>query len=326
MNTADFEPDTSENPNVVGGLDRLVVWAGLAILAVLPTLFTVICTPWRAAPLLGGERPEGREGYVLGPGVFFVAAVIGAVLLSTMIDSADPDEPTNPATIEETFEEERSASSPFALGYELGQRAGERAEERAEENGETVLSDRLIAGLTSGNVWLAAGSLSPYFFMACLIAAFTGVAGRLCNVPAWNIRAAMGGGLYFVTSAMVLFTLLSEAADLIGFEASQLSSGTGLFFGLILLSPTLLLPWQTFWFVKRYTGASSHSSGLVTITTVGFAIVAFVIYSIVILFTLMNDIEELDASPTETVIEESLPEAEAPGPAVKPIPPSSPSP
>ena len=273
----DTDIDLSDK-NIVGGLDRFVIWVGLAVIAVLPTLFIVLFMPWRAAGLVAGEKPEGREGYILGPGVFFVVAVMSSVLLSSAIESPDPEPDPAQAQIEL---EEKQESSAFRYGFEIGQRSSERTSD-TENFFDTETT--LIEGITSGNVWLAAGSISPYFFFACLIAAITCLAARLSGVSNWTMRAAVGAGLYFVTSAIVVWTLLGEIIDFLIIGSPNFSAPAIAAIGILMASPIALLPWQTFWFVKRYANAPGHNSGLVAVGVTGTLLVGFIVWSVMMVF------------------------------------------
>ena len=93
-----FEVDVEEK-NLVGGLDRLIINVGVAIMAVIPTFFYSILLPKKLGPLLSGDtEPDGRRGMLLGPGVFFFLTTILTCLLYTSPSPRDKRQSRMPSS------------------------------------------------------------------------------------------------------------------------------------------------------------------------------------------------------------------------------------
>ena len=301
-----------EDKNIVGGLDRLVIWIGLAVLAVLPTLFIVTFLPWRAAPLIAGERPSGRDGYVLGPGIFFVTAIVSTFVLISMLDIPERASPAPAAEITADIPADPATTSPFQAGFKMGAQMGDEDGDAAEEDSPGI-GTRILTGIQSGNIWQAASSISPFFFAACFIAGITAAWGSVLRIPQWTLRAAMGGALYFATTYTVWFSLpIAIMKYLFGdIPSSELSSTAVIFLVLGFIVPLLALPWQTFWFVKAYTGTSAHKAGLATAGSIGTLVSVLII---VITVSTINAFTDAEAQN---------PEASSPAPVATPSSPKA---
>lgn len=228
-----------ENRNVIGGLDRLILNIGLAVLAVVPTFIMITVMPWRAATLLSGDQPEGRKGAILGPGVFFVGALTASVLLTGLIN------PSDAATAAEAASDALSSDDQPAS-------AGVRS--------------RLMAAMIEGDVWKAASVLFPFFIVGCGIAAISsGIGSLMLRVSAWTLRAATGAGLYYLTTMIILILAITTIEDFILPEDPD-SIQTAILGLSVLGLGVFMLPWQFFWFFKGYTNVRAHISGIHAIT------------------------------------------------------------
>lgn len=240
-----------ENRNVIGGLDRLILNVGLAILAVVPTFIILIAMPWRAAPLLAGEHAEGRQGAILGPGVFFVAALLAGYSLTALINPPDPVAVTEPA------------SEIAAAGEAIGETAA-TAEEQDRPGMNSSIRSRLMASIAEGNVWKIASLFFPMFVVACGIAALSsGVGSLVLRVKEWTLRAATGASLYYLTTLIVFVLMVSVIDDYVLPPFEERSTFQVAMLGLsVFVGGVALLPWQFFWFFKGYTGQRAHTSGI----------------------------------------------------------------
>ncbi|MEO9969316.1 MAG: hypothetical protein ABJG15_05725 [Hyphomonadaceae bacterium] len=286
----------AENKDIVGGVDRLMISAGLAILAVLPTLFIVTFMPWRAAQLLAADRPNGRDSYILGPGIFFVAAIVSTfILTSTIPDREQPIEPAAVEVVKDAQELERPRSA-FRAGFE----AGSRLKTDDEEDESLAIGARILEGFTSGNIWQAAASIAPFFLWACLIAGTSASWGAILRMPGWTLRAAMGGALYFATTFTVISALALNVLSYLFPDRSHIGAVPLLLIALFMVLPLFALPWQTFWFVKKHTGESAHKSGLLTLGTSISLLVIMSGFLVVQAFSDIRQRSETSALQTET--------------------------
>lgn len=259
------ELEDLEDKNIVGGIDGLVVSLGLAILAVLPTLFIVTFMPWRAASLVAGDRPSGRVGYILGPGIFFVAAIVSTLAVSSLVPNA-PSPPVASEQVIETNETTALTTSAFRAGLEAGRRNAQDEDE--EEDDGPSRGARILDGLSSGNIWKAAATISPFFLWACLIGGISCAWAAVLQVKKWTLRAAIGSGLYFATTFTVITVITVQIIRLVyGGEIEDLPNFTIGILAMVFILPILALPWQTFWFIKGFTGDTAHKSGLITLGT-----------------------------------------------------------
>ena len=307
------ELEDLEDKNIVGGIHGLVVSLGLAILGVLPTLFIVTFMPWRAASLVAGDRPSGRVGYILGPGIFFVAAIVSTLAVSSLV----PDAPSPPVASEqviETNETTAPTTSAFRLGFEAGRRNAQDEDE--EEDDGPSRGARILDGLASGNIWKAAATISPFFLWGCLIGGVSCAWAAILKVRKWTLRAAIGGGLYFAATFTVITVISVQSIRFIYGESAEdfpsLAIGI-LVTGLIL--PMVALPWQTFWFIKGFTGETAHKSGLITLgmtATLVFMASAFAIVSAFALTAPTTDRQtQLEPAEAQRQVIETPPSAEA---------------
>lgn len=81
----DLDPSSSEK-DFIGKLDSFIVGLGLTVMAFIPTQLFAIFRPDKLLPLIKRPFPKGRDGLVLGPGIFFVTATaLHSLILSRFI-------------------------------------------------------------------------------------------------------------------------------------------------------------------------------------------------------------------------------------------------
>ncbi|GLQ20775.1 hypothetical protein ACFFUB_01810 [Algimonas porphyrae] len=166
-----------EERNPLGGLDRLVTGAGLAIIAVFPTLFVAIFQPWKLAPLLIADDPDGRQGMILSPGAYFVLSL--AVILVFVGSLVTP---------------EIVQSNGGAIGPKL--------------------AVDVAAAAAEGDIWKTLSRIAPVFVAAVLFGilgrALTRFAGEW-----WDIRVSLRASFYAIATAIcwiILSSLIIDAA------------------------------------------------------------------------------------------------------------------
>ena len=67
--------------NIIGAIDRFATNIALAGLAIIPSCLIVIFMPWRLTPMIVNDKPDGRTGPLLAPGIFFPLTVISSIVL-----------------------------------------------------------------------------------------------------------------------------------------------------------------------------------------------------------------------------------------------------
>jgi len=227
-----FEVDIEEK-NLIGGLDRVVIIAGVAIMALIPTLFYLIFSPKKLGPLLSGDvEPDGRRGMLLGPGAFFFFTIILTMLVLNF---------TTPSVSAEsiTAQTDLSDSAAYQAGSSLGRKVA---------NIQSGIYDNIV----DGNIWSAIIFAIPIY----LFAVYLGILGRLIFKPVsdkWTHKDAMGAGLYVWSTWILIFIGGADIVSLTSHIEDIMLQGF-IILGLICFS-VLVIPWQYFWFVTYKTQA-----------------------------------------------------------------------
>ena len=81
-----MEHDPASDKDFIGTLDRSIVGLGLSFMAFIPTLLFAIFRPDKLLSLINSHFPKGRDGLILGPGIFFVlSTALHSLILSRFI-------------------------------------------------------------------------------------------------------------------------------------------------------------------------------------------------------------------------------------------------
>lgn len=164
----EFDLDVEEK-DVIGGLDRLLVNIGMAIIALLPTYFYLIFRPKVLCPLLLGEEVDGRAGLKLGPGVTFILSIL---FLLTM-------------------------------GYLFKDMAAPDVDPEAVKKG----ASRLREAISEGNIWRSIVLSLPFYFAALIIGLIFFLTHRLFGKTA-NLAQSISIGLYMISTLLFLMTFI----------------------------------------------------------------------------------------------------------------------
>lgn len=218
--------DTNEK-NAVGGLDSFVLNVALVALGVFPTLYALIATPWRLAPLLLKQEPDGRRGMLLGPGVFFVASI--TVIMLAAGSFATP----------ETIESNTGLIGP-------------------------AYSKSVSTAVAAGDAWRVAALIGPIYVLAVIIGAFASGLGRFIG-PSWTIAASLRASFYQMAASicwiLVSSTMIDATGVSIGAHLSQQLYAVNA--AAVLALPV----WQYFWFFKKTGNLSvARALGLAVLT------------------------------------------------------------
>ncbi|MGB6228597.1 MAG: hypothetical protein WBF53_00535, partial [Litorimonas sp.] len=110
----DIEDTEGGSGDTVNGVDRVLVGAGVAALALLPTYWLLIAHPARLAPRLDPHAQPAIRLPFLGPGLFFVSSLLFALLASSLLIAVI--EPPDEVRIEAA----RQTGAAFSIGAAIG--------------------------------------------------------------------------------------------------------------------------------------------------------------------------------------------------------------
>jgi hypothetical protein len=233
-----IEPEINpEERNVVGGIDRLVTNFALAILAVVPTLGTLMFMPWKLAPQLNHHQGDGRDGMLLAPGVFIALSLTITLLFSAVL--ATPD---------------TLAENPSFIGPGLAMQVAEAAEQ--------------------GNLWKTASTIAPIYFFAVLTGAIGALLQRWAG-PSWNLSASLRAGFYVVATAVCWIVLSSAVIDWIRVSSGPSSLVLRLYdYNSV---PILILPVWVYAGLFRGLGHTLLRSGLLAAAMFAMMLIIFIV-------------------------------------------------
>ena len=202
--------DTDEK-NAIGGIDRFVLNIALAAISVAPTLFATIAAPWRLAPLLLKQQPDGRQGMLLGAGIFFLASITVTMLISGFF--ATP---------------ETMASNTGLIG--------------------PTYSKSVSTAVAGGDAWRVAALIGPIYALAVVIgAASRGL--RPILSPAWTLQVSLRASFYQMASSISWILLTSTIIDTISLMGNQEVSR--ILYLMNAVPILVLPIWQYFWFFRK---------------------------------------------------------------------------
>ena len=221
------EPDIDfENPNAIGGLDRLVTNVALSAIAVFPTLGALLVTPWRVAPLIDKDIAVGRSGLLLSPGAFFPLSLIVALLAAAVV--------TTPETLE---------SNGAFLGPGLAMAVTDAA--------------------ANGEIWRIIAIVLPIFGFAIGFGVAGRLLTPLAG-PGWTLRTSLRAAFY-ATAAVIAWIIISSAAiDLFRVKTGEVQLSF-LLYSLNSIPIFGLAVWIYFWFFRARPGNSMIKSGLLSV-------------------------------------------------------------
>jgi len=164
-----------EQKNALGALDRFVTNIALAIVSVFPTFAVGVVQPWRLAPLIVNDVPEGRRGVLLSPGAFFVIALTVVLVLAAVVST----------------------------------------EETLAWNGSMIGPDWAVSvtsAAAEGNIWKTVSKITPVFLVAVFWGVI-GLGLKKWAGPWWTLRVSIRAAFYFVTILVSYAILMSAIFD-----------------------------------------------------------------------------------------------------------------
>ena len=255
-----FEVDVEEK-NLVGGLDRLIINVGVAIMAVIPTFFYSILLPKKLGPLLSGDtEPDGRRGMLLGPGVFFFLTTILTMLLLNLMK---PEASAESSTVETDVASSAVREASFSFGRKIGQ-----------------IQRGIYENMVDGNIWSAIVFAVPIYLFAVYLGVIGGIIFNRVS-DKWTYKDSMGAGLYVIAS-WILFLIVSIFI-LFGVIPTIDATLRALIIFIVILVSLMIVPWQYYCFAKYKTQADDGKiiprallmpvaliTGLILIVFIGF--------------------------------------------------------
>ncbi len=231
-----------EKPNAIGGLDKLVTNFAIAVIAVVPTFLTCIFKPWRLAPLLDRDDPDGRKGMLLAPGAYFVLTIMVSLILAALL------------------------STPETLNY----------------NGSYIGPDLAVAvqsAAADGDVWKLIATIMPLYGTAVALG-ILGLVVKRWAPPNWSLRVSLRAAFYVIGTLISWLILTTAVFDLIRLSKGEDFVST--LYALIIIPTLGFLFWVYFWFFNQDGAVTRLRSGLLTLAMFGVIAALLVITDILI--------------------------------------------
>lgn len=171
-----------EHKNIFGGIDRLLVNAGMIIIAFIPTYFYLIFKPKTMSYMLRGEEPDGRESLRLGPGLTFILTLLFVIAVGHLTREMLA-QPPNPERTEVTRKGIRMAVS-------------------------------------EGNLWRSVILSFPFYLAALIFGCIIHISHRLCRKNS-NLTQSVGIGLYTLSTLLLLIVPLGISSDYYGSDSHK---------------------------------------------------------------------------------------------------------
>lgn len=232
-----------EKPNMIGGLDKLVTNFALSVIAVFPTLFACLFTPWRLTPLLNRDDPDGRMGMLLAPGAFFPLTLMMAFIVAALL--------ATPETIN--------------------------------NNGSFIGPDLAVSvqsAASNGDIWKIVGTIMPIYGTA-IIVGLLGTCLKPWAHKDWTLRVSLRAAFYVMATLISWLLLTSAAMDLMRVSTGNNTLPSYIYFFLIIPTFCWIL-WVYYWFFRHDGALSPFRSGALSLAMFGLLAAPIVITDILI--------------------------------------------
>lgn len=232
-----------EKPNAIGGLDRLVTNFALSAIAVIPTLWACIATPWRLRALVDGDEPDGRIGMLLAPGAFFPLSIMVTLIVASLL--ATP----------ETLSDNGAFIGPG-------------------------LAISVQSAASEGNVWKIIATVMPLYGIA-IIFGLLGMVLKPWIHKDWTLRVSLRAAFY-VTGALISWLILVAAfIDLVWLSTGKDEIKPFLYS--IFSIPTLgWILWIYFWLLRDNGSVSWVRSAALSVGMVGLPVAILVVTDLIL--------------------------------------------
>ncbi|MEO1247794.1 MAG: hypothetical protein AAFX56_19110 [Pseudomonadota bacterium] len=212
--------------NLIGALDRIVTHLALAMVAAVATLFVAIARPWRLAPLLSSDEPDGRDGVVLSPGAYLPLSLALVLLAAAAV--------TTPDTLQ---------SNQGFLG--------------------PGLAVAVANAIAEGDVWKTLSIVLPIYAYAVCFGVLGRVLTPWAGAW-WTLRTSLRAAFYQVATVVGWIVLSSAAIDAYR-VASGNGDNWQLLYALNTIPIVGLSLWMYFWFFKSGESVSSLKAAALTL-------------------------------------------------------------
>lgn len=219
-----------EKPNILGGLDKLATNFAIAIIAVIPTFLTCIVRPWRLRALIDHEELQGRKGFLLSPGPFFIFALFVSFILAALL------------------------STPETIDY----------------NGSYIGPDLAVAvqsAASEGNIWKLVGTIMPIYGTAVLLGLMGAVLKPWASQD-WSLRMSLRAAFYVIGTLVSWLILTTAVIDLIRLHSGNNQIASTLY-TLISIPTIIALIWMYAGFFRSEGAISKIRSGALGLAMFG---------------------------------------------------------
>ncbi|UTW56098.1 hypothetical protein [Kordiimonas sp. SCSIO 12610] len=174
-----LEPDlNASQKNIIGAIDKLTENIALTALSVFPTFFYLVFQPRRLAPLLLHQEDDGRKGMLLGPGVFFVFAIIIIMVLAGFF--------VTPEIL-------KVNGSFLGAGYAY----------------------RVTNAAAEGNIWQVISYIGPLYIFTIIVGVLGQIPKRWIG-PNWTLHVSLRAAFYQMATSVFWIIGTSAVIDNIG--------------------------------------------------------------------------------------------------------------
>lgn len=226
-----------ENPNVIGKLDKLTTNIAICIVAVGPTLLCGALMPWRLAPLLVRDEPEGRMGMLLAPGAFFPLALLVTMIAAALMTTS-----------------EISNNDGAFLG--------------------PALAVSIQTAMADGDIWKTIGIIMPIYGFAVVTGTF-GLLLKPFIHPDWTLRVSLRA-VFYTTAVLVSWIILTTAAlDLFRVTTGR-NELTTLLYNLIPIPTLSGLFWMYFCFIRGIGAVGWIKTSLLSVAMIALNLFAVI--------------------------------------------------
>lgn len=224
-------PDVDlEKPNAIGVLDRLTTNVALSLVAVVPTFLCCIVMPWRAAPLLERDEPDGRQGMLLAPGAYLPLSLLLALMAAAAV--------TTPEILNDS-------------GAYLGPK----------------LAAAIQSAIAEGDVWKAISLVLPVYGFAILMGTLGSLLSPWVN-ESWTLRTSLRAVFYVTATVTSFIILFSAGTDILRISTGQRELGA-LLYAVSPIPVIGLMFWMYLWFFRTLGAASWIRSGALSLAMIG---------------------------------------------------------
>ncbi|MEM7662630.1 MAG: hypothetical protein AAF292_10300 [Pseudomonadota bacterium] len=221
-----------EQPNAIGGLDRIVTNFALSVIAVPPTFGAALFAPWRLVPLVERDEPDGRDGLLLSPGAFLPLSLLVVLIIASMF------------TTSEAVEFDQSFIGPG-------------------------LAISVSAAVSEGDIWKTVSLIMPIYAVTILLGLVGQVLRRWAG-EWWTLRTSLRAAFYVTATMTCWIVLTSTAINVLRVYVENAALIRALY-SLNALPILAICLWVYFWMFRVGGSHTSVRSGILTVAMLNLA-------------------------------------------------------